>query len=256
MAARIDRDSGRYFLKDDVRMEVDFGRTPQNRGVPPPPMEKPCRVDAARTVLTAPGRWSGVSPVPVEQAIARRESRRRFGHEPLTLDELSFLLWSTQGVRRSLGQGVTLRTVPSAGARHAFETYVVALRVAGLDIGVYRYLPSEHEIVLEFADPEADERIIEAAHGQSFAGSAAAVFIWTAIPARMEWRYGDASYKVIAMDAGHVCQNLYLSCECIGAGTCAIAAYRQDLMDSFLRLDGVDEFAIYVAPVGRVPAGR
>lgn len=256
MAARIDRETGRYFLKDDVRMEVDFGRTPQNRGVPPPPMEKPCRADAARTVLPAPGRWSGVSPVPVEQAIARRESRRRFGHEPLTLDELSFLLWSTQGVRRSLGHGVTLRTVPSAGSRHAFETYVVTLRVASLDIGVYRYLPSEHEIVLEFADPEADERIVEAAHGQSFAGSAAAVFVWTAIPARMEWRYGDASYKVIALDAGHVCQNLYLACECIGAGTCAIAAYRQDLMDSFLRVDGEDEFSVYLAPVGRVPAGR
>jgi SagB-type dehydrogenase family enzyme len=68
----------------------------------------------------------------------------------------------------------------------------------------------------------------------------------------MEWRYGLAAHKVIAIDAGHVCQNLYLSCEAIGAGTCAIAAYDQEAMDRLLRIDGKDEFTIYIAPVGKV----
>jgi SagB-type dehydrogenase family enzyme len=76
--------------------------------------------------------------------------------------------------------------------------------------------------------------------------------IWTTIPYRMEWRYGAAAHKVIALDAGHVCQNLYLACEAIGAGTCAVAAYHQELMDQFLRVDGTDEFTIYIAPVGKV----
>lgn len=67
----------------------------------------------------------------------------------------------------------------------------------------------------------------------------------------MEWRYGIAAYKVIAIDAGHVCQNLYLACEAIGAGTCAIAAYDQEAMDKILRIDGQDEFAIYLASVGK-----
>ena len=61
-----------------------------------------------------------------------------------------------------------------------------------------------------------------------------------------------ASYKVIAIDAGHVYQNLYLACEAIGAGTCAIAAYDQEAMDAFLRVDGKEEFTVYVAPVGKV----
>ena len=94
--------------------------------------------------------------------------------------------------------------------------------------------------------------LIKAASNQSFAGKSAVTFIWTTIPARMEWRYSRASYKVIALDAGHVCQNLYLACETIGAGTCAIAAYDQEIADSILGIDGVEEFTIYMAPVGKV----
>jgi SagB-type dehydrogenase family enzyme len=68
----------------------------------------------------------------------------------------------------------------------------------------------------------------------------------------MEWRYGLAAHKVILLDAGHVCQNLYLACEAIEAGTCAVAAYNQELMDKLLRIDGKDEFAIYLAVIGKV----
>jgi SagB-type dehydrogenase family enzyme len=67
----------------------------------------------------------------------------------------------------------------------------------------------------------------------------------------MEWRYDLAAHKVIAIDAGHVCQNLYLACEAIHAGTCAIAAYDQEAMDQFLRIDGKDEFTLYLASVGK-----
>ena len=69
---------------------------------------------------------------------------------------------------------------------------------------------------------------------------------------RVEWRYGLAAHKVIALDAGHVCQNLYVACQAIEAGTCATAAYDQEAMDALLGLDGEDEFTIYVAPVGKV----
>jgi len=75
---------------------------------------------------------------------------------------------------------------------------------------------------------------------------------WVAIPYRMEWRYGLAAHKVIALDAGHVCQNLYLACESINAGTCAIAAYDQEELDELLGLDGEEEFAIYIASVGKI----
>ena len=96
-----------------------------------------------------------------------------------------------------------------------------------------------------------DRRIVQAALGQPYPGEAAVTFIWTAVPYRMEWRYGIVAHKVIAVDAGHVCQNLYLACEAIDAGACAMAAYDQEGMDELLRVDGQDEFTIYLASVGR-----
>jgi nitroreductase len=43
-----------------------------------------------------------------------------------------------------------------------------------------------------------------------------------------------------------------LACEAINAGTCAVAAYDQELVDELLRVDGKDEFAVYLAAVGKV----
>jgi SagB-type dehydrogenase family enzyme len=80
------------------------------------------------------------------------------------------------------------------------------------------------------------------------------VFIWTAIPYRTEWRYGPVSPKLIALDAGHACQNLYLAVEAVGAGTCGIGAYDQELSDRMCGVDGRDEVVIYMAPVGKVTA--
>jgi SagB-type dehydrogenase family enzyme len=132
------------------------------------------------------------------------------------------------------------------------ETYLAVLRVGGLESGIYRYLPLEHSIVHVRDIENLPVRLTAATHGQGFAGRAAATFIWAAVPERTEWRYAEASYKVIALDAGHVCQNLYLACEAIGAGTCAIAAYNQTLVDELLGVDGYDKFGIYMAPVGKI----
>ena len=92
----------------------------------------------------------------------------------------------------------------------------------------------------------------EACLGQTFAGQSAVCLAWTAIPYRTEWRYSLIAHKMIALDAGHVCQNLYLASESIGAGTCGIGAYDHKRMDALLGVDGKDEFTVYVAPVGKV----
>jgi SagB-type dehydrogenase family enzyme len=121
-----------------------------------------------------------------------------------------------------------------------------------LEPGIYRYLPVEHQLLLVSREKDLSQRISAATLQQSFIGKAATVFVWTTIPYRMEWRYDLAAHKVIALDAGHVCQNLYLACEAVKAGTCAIAAYHQDLMDRLLGVDGESEFTLYLAPVGKI----
>jgi SagB-type dehydrogenase family enzyme len=243
----------RYFLKDSVRLEIDFSRTDQARGLPAPPPQKPADPNLPRIRLVSPGEWENIGKIDLETAIRNRQSRRSFTKEPFTLEELSFLLWATQGVRAKLDRATVLKTVPSAGARHALETYLAVLRVEGLEPGIYRYLPLEHQLVLEFQESGLREKLVEATLGQRFVGESAVVFIWTTIPYRMEWRYDLAAHKAIALDAGHVCQNLYLACEAIRAGTCAVGAYHQQLMDRLVRVDGEDEFVIYLAPVGKRP---
>lgn len=242
----------RFFLKDSVRLMIDFGQTAQSQGITPPPLEKPSPADGIRIDLPPPGAGSGISEVSLVHALEQRRSRRRFTADALSREEVSFLTWATQGLRGQPGSGHAFRTVPSAGCRHAFETYVAVFRVEGLEPGIYRYLPLSHQLLHESSPQSLPQRMTQAALGQSFAGQAAVNFIWTVLPYRMEWRYGLAAHKVIAIDAGHVCQNLYLACEAIGAGTCAIAAYNQEAADALLGVDGNDEFVIYMAPVGKV----
>lgn len=244
----------RDFLKDSIRKRVDFSRTAQSRGIAPPPLQKPVPPDAVRIPLVAAGTWKSISGVDLGTAIARRKSRRKYTGEALSFEELSFLLWATQGLRAPVRGGAGFRTVPSAGNRHPLETYVIAFRVFGLEKAVYRYLPLDHALVETGRPADLEERLIAATFGQVFCGTSAATIAWSVVPVRTEWRYAEASAKVIALDAGHVCQNLYLACEAIGAGTCAVGAYDQELMDELLGLDGEDEFTIYLAPVGKVPA--
>ena len=80
---------------------------------------------------------------------------------------------------------------------------------------------------------------------------AAVVFVWTAIPYRAEWRYSIIAHKDIAIEAGHICQNLYLVCEAVGAGTCAVTSYHQKKIDELIGVDGEEEFTVYLAPVGK-----
>ncbi|TFG61504.1 MAG: SagB/ThcOx family dehydrogenase [Spirochaetales bacterium] len=249
-------ESNRFFLKDTIRQQVDFSQTDQSRGLPAPPLQKPCQENLPRIDLPA-GRdlISKYGGLGVGEAIRRRTSLRRYSEKPLAIEELSFLLWAAQGVRRVLNSDTALRTVPSAGARHAFETYLAVTRVEPLAPGLYRYLPFDNQLACLYEDNDIGGKAAAACMDQDFVAKAAVTFFWTAVPARTEWRYGEAAHKVIAIDAGHVCQNLYLACESIGTGTCAIAAYDQERCDRLLGADGEDEFTIYIAAVGKKRGG-
>jgi SagB-type dehydrogenase family enzyme len=241
--------SQRDFLKDSMRLAIDFRFTDQRMGVEPPPIQKPVQPEQQVFKLPPPDNRYSVS---LFDAIAGRTSRRRFSTVPLDLTELAFLLWATQGIRAEPAPGTALRTVPSAGCRHPFETYLLVNHVTRLEAGVYRYLPREHALVLERVDADLIEKLPPSTLGQMFTAAAAVTFVWTCIPYRTEWRYHTAAHRVILMDVGHVCQNLYLACAAIDSGTCAIAAFHQELMDELVGVDGVDEFVIYLAPVGKI----
>jgi len=245
-------EGGRFFLKDTVRKQIDFSQTAQSQGQSGPPLQRPCPPEFPTLELPEGGQaLQHLAGMPLGEAILRRQSVRQYQNVALTLEELSALLYATQGIKEVLSADTALRIVPSAGARHAFETYLIVNRVENLPAGLYRYLPFDGKLAQLDIDPRIGRRAAIACFGQGFIAASAVTFFWTAIPARMEWRYDLAAHKVIAIDAGHVGQNLYLACEAINAGCCAVAAYDQQACDELLGVDGEEEFVIYLAAVGK-----
>jgi len=230
---------------------------PRSHGVPAPPIQNPCPMDSARIGLPDP-EAQPLGDVPFCRLVRQRRSRTAYADTPLTLEELSFLLWCTQGishVERNEGGDIVyhLRNVPSAGARHPLETSLLVHHVTGLDPGLYRFLPVEHELAALSRNRSLHHEVFEACYRQEFIATAAVVFVWTAVPFRTEWGYGYVAHRMIAAEAGHVCQNLYLASEAIGAGTCAVMGYNQDRLDRLVGVDGEDEFTLYLAAVGKLP---
>jgi len=185
------------------------------------------------------------------KALLKRRSRRVYkSAEPLDLGSLSALLWATQGITEKYGE-TSFRTVPSAGGLFPIETYLNIRFVEGLEEGIYHFRPGKFD--LEFLKKgEFSEMLAEAALGQGIVATAQATFIWSAVLARSKWKYRQRAYRYIYLDAGHVCENLYLAGEAIGLGVCAIGAFFDDDMNQIVGLDGTDETIIYMSTVGVV----
>jgi SagB-type dehydrogenase family enzyme len=241
-------EQNRQFLRNDEWEQWETIERDQKKGFPPPSLQQPYSPAAPLIDLVAPDAMDGIAMKLVD-AIGRRRSQREFTDEPLTLEELSFLLWATQGIHTVVDEAVSYRSVPSAGARHPFETYLIVKGVAGLQPGLYRYLALEHKLCFLSTVNELDLR---ASTDEWLQDDEPLLFIWTAVPYRTEWRYGILSHKMIAIEAGHICQNLYLASVAIGAGACAIGAFPQDEIDGLLAVDGHEEFAVYLARVGKI----
>ncbi len=244
----------RKMLKANFK-ELNEIKTDQQNNIPPPSLESPIKKYLKKIALPEL-KNSEFSSKSIKEVISSRRSIRKYSGNLLSLQELSFLLWATQGVKEVFKRGdkaiASFRNVPSAGARHPFETYLIILNVDDLEQGIYRYSALENTLYFLFKVEDLPQRITDATLGQAFSGKSNAVFVWSCVPYRAEWRYSISSHKGILLDAGHVCQNLYLACEEVECGTCAIAAYDQQKMDKLLQLDGEEELVVYLAPVGKI----
>jgi SagB-type dehydrogenase family enzyme len=233
------------------------------QGVPQPPLEKPYPSDAY-TIALPEVNHTTAPQVDLFACMARRCSRRAYTGEALSLPELAFLLWATQGIKqiipgykKYMKDGLnTLRPVPSGGAIHPYETYLAINHVAGIDPGVWRYLPLSHQLLqvrpVQNLDKELPAIFSNPSQNQHYVSQAAVVFFWVCTPYKGEWRYQHTAHKIMLLDVGHICQNLYLAVEAIGGGCCAIGAYYQAKADSFVGVNGTDEYTVYCAAVGRI----
>ncbi len=237
---------GQEFL-EKTRFE-HMGSSAQAQGAASPPVEESI---SGRVIELPSPSGIEVPGIDLRVAIEERRSVRDYTDTPLTLEELSFLLWCTQGVCE-LYPSVTLRTVPSAGARHALETFLLVNNVRELPPGLYYFKATAHALTELTLESTVAEAVAESCLGQNFIRTAAVNFIWTAVPYRMCWRYGERGYRYLHLDAGHACQNLYLAARAVTCGVCAIGAYHDAYLNEIMGLDGLKQFVIYLAAVGKV----
>ena len=177
-----------------------------------------------------------------------RRSIRRYGRSPVSVEILSALLWSIQGITASLGRYL-LRTAPSAGALYPIETYLCINACRSIEPGLYHYEVASASLA-PIAVGSFGDALATAAFGQKMCSSAPVVFIWSAVPRRTMSKYGSRGIRYVFMDVAHICENLLLAAPALGLGACPIGAFFDEEVNELLGLDGIEETVIYMASVG------
>ena len=185
------------------------------------------------------------SDVSIEEALLERRSVREYTGEPLTLQEISQLLWAAQGITDPRGY----RTAPSAGGLYPLEVYLVVGDVAGLGAGIYRYRPQGHELV-KVRDGDRREELCAAALGQAWVREAAADLVIMAVYETTTAKYGDRGVQYVHLEAGHAAQNVCLQATAMGLGTVTVGAFHDEQVGEVLGA-AENEQPLYVMPVGR-----
>lgn len=238
--------TGRFFLDQTRLQDIGQGTSPYNKE------PKVCGVcEPAQNLIYLPKPSEiPMDPMLLCDTMEMRRTIREYSEESIHRWELSLMLHYTQGV--SEGGGTShLRNVPSAGALHPFETYLVVNRVDGIERGIYRYLPLDHALVRESCHVGEGESIATTCRRPDLVRNSAVTFIWVAVPDRILWKFGNRGWRYLFIEAGHVCQNLYLIATALECGTCAIGSYHDDEMNCALGIDGEEQFCIYLASVGK-----
>lgn len=177
--------------------------------------------------------------ISLEEAIKNRQSIRDFAAHPLTLQELSQLLWALQGKTRDWGA----RATPSAGALFPLEVYVA------LQEGVFQYSSANHRLI-RCLETDVHHQLAYAALGQDSVAKAPAVFVITAVYERTSKKYGNRAERYVKMEAGHAAQNLLLQATALGLGAVPIGAFHDEKVKQVLHLP-VNHDPLYLIPVGK-----
>ena len=185
------------------------------------------------------------SDVSLEESLLKRRSIRDYSSEPLTLPEVSQLLWAAQGITSPEG----FRTAPSAGALYPLEVYVVAGKVENLSPGIYRYKPDKHELI-QVRDGDRRSDLTDAALKQSAVMDGAMAIVITAVYERTTAKYGDRGIRYVHIEVGHAAQNLCLQATALGLGAVTIGAFQDEQVAKVLDLPDKEQ-PLYIIPVGR-----
>ncbi len=198
---------------------------------------------AGKIIQLPPARYDGSKSI--ENTLRERHSIREYGNEPLTLEEISQLLWAAQGITHGGG----LRSAPSAGGLYPLETYLVAGKVMNLEPGVYRYLPAGHRLAMVFSGDVRGKLGNESLY-QAPIMEAPASIVFSAVFTRSTAKYGNRGKRYVHMEAGIAAQNVSLQTVSLDLGTVVIGAFQDEGVRRVLSMPA-DEDPLLIMPVGR-----
>jgi len=205
-----------------------------------------------RLALTRLPRKVPLVKVPFSKVLLERESKRSFKNEFIDLADMGTLLFYSGGIKPAYGKewNESTRFYPSAGARYPLELYLVASKVAKLQVGLYHYSPKNHVLETLLIQKNVNEQIAKLV-GQKWVSDAQTVFIITAVFGRTKAKYGDRGYRHILIEAGHLGQNIYLVATALGMKACAIGGFIDKKVNKLLDIDDENEAAVYIIAVGK-----
>ena len=186
-------------------------------------------------------RWRG--EISVEQALKARRSIRSFQPRPLSLEEVSQLLWAAQGITAG-----RFRTAPSAGALYPLDVHIAVGDVEGLEPGVYRYDPATHSL-REILKGDVRKSLSRAAYWQKWVGGGAIALVFSAVYERTTRKYGERGIRYVHMEAGHAAQNVYLQAQALGLGAVTVGAFMDSWVKRVLHMQN-EEQPLSIMPVG------
>ena len=184
--------------------------------------------------------------VTLEESLGARRSVRAYSDAPLTLAQLSQLLWAAQGVTDKERGG---RAAPSAGALYPLEIVVAAGHVEGLEPGIYRYRPAWHALERAAAGDRRGE-LAAAALGQDWMADAPVIVGIAGVYERTTRKYGQRGERYVHMETGHAAQNLCLQAQALGLAACMVGAFADGAVQQVLQLAS-SEKPLALLPVGR-----
>lgn len=179
-----------------------------------------------------------------KEVLLTRRSRRSYKEGAITLKELSQILWSAQGITSKDKR----RTAPSAGALYPLEIYVVAGEVDNLESGIYHYDIKNHKLV-KIIDKDRRDKLNQAAWGNKrYIEKAPVSIIITAIYERTTKKYGERGIRYVHIEAGAVCQNIYLQAESLNFSTVAVGAFSDPQVKKLLQ---TQTEPLLIMPIGK-----
>jgi SagB-type dehydrogenase family enzyme len=191
---------------------------------------------------------------PIFRTMLQRRTTREFSGEPITLTQLSTIMFYTWGKVSTYNTNefgpLLHKASPSAGARHPVEAYAVINDVGNIPPGIYHYSVKDHS--LELLRPgDFRDKCVEFAAGQRWVRDSSAFFIMTAAVSRTAWKYRTPRvYRAFLLDAGHLSQSFLLASTALGLGAFCIGIISDSTIEKALGINGVDEIALFAVGVG------